>query len=89
MKSKNASEHEIDGILTDDITNHFCVGYSLKWGDNLNRCMVDYDIVRILKFYIGYSSWSDVSMNQKKLCYRDFQNDSDLLNWNIQQERYT
>jgi hypothetical protein len=89
MKSKNASEHEIGGILTDDITNHFCVGYSLKWGDNLNRCMVDYDIVRILKFYIGYSSWSDVSMNQKKLCYRDFQNDSDLPNWNIQQERYT
>lgn len=89
MKSKNASEQEIGEILTDDINNHFCVGYSLNWDDNLNRCMVDYDIVRILKFYIGYSSWSDVSVKQKKLCYRDFQNDSDLPNWNIQQERYT
>ena len=89
MMSKKASEQEIGGILTDDINNHFCVGYSLKWDDNLNRCMVDYDIVRILKFCIGYSSWSDVSVKQKKLCYRDFQNDSDLPNWNIQQERYT
>lgn len=88
MNSKKASEQDIGEILTDDINNHFCVGYSIKWDDNLNRCMVDYDIVRILKFYIGYSSWSDVSVNQKKLCYRDFQNDSDLPNWNIQQERY-
>jgi len=88
MNSKKASEQDIGEILTDDINNHFSVGYSLKWDDNLNRCMVDYDIVRILKFYIGYSSWSDVSVNQKKLCYRDFQNDSDLPNWNIQQERY-
>ena len=89
MKSRNVSEKEIGGILTDDINDHFCVGYSIKWDDNLNRCMVDYDIVRILKFYVGYSSWSDVSVKQKKLCYRDFQNDSDLPNWNIQQERYT
>lgn len=89
MTSKNATEQEIGGILTDDIHNHFCVGYSLKWGDNLNRCLVDYDIVRILKFYIRYSSWSDVPTDQKKLCYRDFQNDSELPNWNTQEERYT
>lgn len=89
MTSKNASEEEIGGLLTDDIHNHFCVGYSLKWNDNLNRCMVDYDIIRILKFYIGYSNWSDVPMKQKKLCYKDFQDDSELPIWNIQQERYT
>jgi hypothetical protein len=38
-------------MVTDNINNHFKVGYKLVWNDSLNQCMVDYDIVRILKFY--------------------------------------
>ncbi len=73
--------------LTEDINKHFRGGYNLIWGDWLNHCMVDYDIIRLLKNYAGYTGWTDVSIKQKELCYRTINNKFNLLDWNIQQER--
>ena len=47
--------------LMDDIHNHFHVGYKIIWDDYLNQFMVDYDIIQILKGFVGYSIFSNVS----------------------------
>ncbi len=54
MKDKIDKE-PIGETLTEDIHKHFCGGYVLIWDDWLNRCMVDYDIICILKDYNGYT----------------------------------
>jgi hypothetical protein len=59
MKDK-IDEEPVGETLTEKIHKHSHGGYNLIWGDWLNRCMVDYDIICILKDYVGYSSWSDV-----------------------------
>jgi hypothetical protein len=41
--------------------------YNLIWGDWLNWCMVDYDIIHILKDFVGYSSWSNFPIKQREL----------------------
>ena len=75
-------------MVTDNINNHFKVGYKLVWNDSLNQCMVDYDIVRVLGEYVGYSKWADIPMKDIKKCYRDFNKDFKLPEWDIQQERF-
>jgi hypothetical protein len=74
--------------LTEDIHKHFRGGYNLNWSDWLNRCMVDYDIIPFLKDYVGYTSWSDVSIKQRELCYQNYNNKSNLPEWNIQREKF-
>ncbi len=74
--------------LTEDIHNHFYAGYNLIWSDWLNRCMVDYDIICILKDYVVYTSWSDVPIKQRELCYRNYNNNSILPEWNVKQEKF-
>ncbi len=51
--------------------------------------MVDYGIVRILKNYVGYSSWDDVPLKQKELCYKDYNSKMHLPNWNDDEEQYS
>jgi hypothetical protein len=75
-------------ILTDKIHTHFRGGYNLIWGDWLNQCMVDYDIIPILKDYVGYTSLSDVPIKQRKLCYQNYNNKSILPERNVQQEKF-
>ncbi len=68
MKDKIDKE-PVGETSTKEIHKHFSGGYNLIWGDWLNRCMVDYDIIHILKDYVRYSSWSDVPIKQRELCY--------------------
>jgi hypothetical protein len=68
MKDK-INEEPVVETLTEDIHKHFRGGYNLIWGDWFNWCMVDYDIIPILKDYVGYTSWSDVPIEQRELCY--------------------
>jgi len=83
------SEEDAGTMLTNDTHEHFKCGYTLKFGDSLNRFMVDYDIVRILSQYIGYSSWGDMNKSNLKKCFRDYDNLFELPDWgSIQQERY-
>jgi hypothetical protein len=41
--------------LTNELDSHFKGGYSIHYHKRLNCFMVDYDIVCILKNYVGYS----------------------------------
>jgi hypothetical protein len=64
-------------------------GYSIHYHERLNRFMVDYDIVRILKNYVGYSSWDDVPLKLKDLCYKNYNSKMPLPSWNGDEERYS
>ena len=85
---KKPNEDIVAEDITDDIDKHFRVGFVTHWDDYLNHCMVDYDIIRILKNYLGYSSWKDVPLKQKELCYKNYTQNVTLPEWNIDQERY-
>ncbi len=50
--------------------------------------MVDYDILRILKEYVGYTSWSDIPMSDRGMCYRNYNSKSFLPEWDIEEEKY-
>jgi hypothetical protein len=50
--------------------------------------MVDYDIICTLKDYVGYSSWTDVPSKQRALCYRNYNKNVTLPEWDTEQERY-
>ena len=72
------SDEDAGKMLTNDTHDHFKCGYSLKFGDSLNRFMVDYDIVRVLREYIGYSSWGDMNKKNMKKCFRDYDDQFEL-----------
>ncbi len=75
--------------LTNDMDSHFKGGFSNHYHERLNCFMVDYDIICILKNYVGYSSWDDVPFNQKELCYKNYNTKMPLPNWNCNEERYS
>ncbi len=58
--------------LTNDIDALFSGGYSISSNDWLNHFMVDYDIICILKDYVGYTSWSDVPLSERGYCYHEY-----------------
>ncbi len=84
----NIDKEPVGETLTEVIHKHFRGGYNLIWGDWLNLCIVDYDIICILKDYVGYTSWSDVPIKQRELCYQYYNNKSILLEWNVQWEKF-
>ncbi len=57
LLKKKLNEELVAKDLRDDIENHFHAGFVIHWDDYLNHWMVDYDIIHILKLYVGYSSW--------------------------------
>ncbi len=60
LLKKKPNEELVAEVITDDIDKHFRDGFVLHWDDRLNHWMVDYDIICILKSYVGYSSWTNV-----------------------------
>jgi hypothetical protein len=74
-------------MITQDIDQHFSGGYNFFWNDTLNHWLVDIDIIQILKNHMGYTSWKEVPMNQRELCYNGYTADNELPPWNIDQER--
>ncbi len=58
----NTNEESVGASLTKDIDKYCRHGYNLIWSDQLNGCMVDYNIIRILKTYVGYTHWNNVSI---------------------------
>ncbi len=78
---KKPNEELIAEDLTDDIDKHFHAGFVFHWDDRLNRWMVDYDFIRILKCYVGYSSWTDVPTKQRELCYKNYNQNVTLPEW--------
>jgi hypothetical protein len=90
LTNNDKKDEEIGEMLTEDIHNQFKSGYTLKWNDSLNRFMVDYDIIRVLKDNIGYKSWEEVGRNNMKKCFRDYNSNNfeNLSLWGMEQERY-
>ena len=90
LTNNDKEDEEIGEMLTEDIHNQFKSGYTLKWDDSLNRFMVDYDIIRVLKDNIGYKSWEEVGRNNMKKCFRDYNSNNfeNLSLWGMEQERY-
>ncbi len=88
LLKKKPNEELFTEDLTDDIDKHFRAGFFLHWDDCLNHWMVDYGIICILKGYVGYSSWTDVPTKQRELCYRNYNQNVTLPEWDIEQERY-
>lgn len=74
--------------LTNDIDAQFSGGYSISSNNWLNHFMVDYDIIRILKDYVGYTSWSEVPLSERAHCYRGYNSKTSLPDWNIFEEKY-
>ncbi len=84
--TKDCDEVVAGKRLTNDMDSHFKGGFSNHYHERLNRFMVDYDIVRVLKSYVGYSSWDDVPFNQEELCYKNYNTKMPLPNWNCNEE---
>ncbi len=88
MKGDNKSEVLVSKMITQDIDQHFSGGHNIIWNNTLNHFLVDFDIVQILKNPIGYNSWADIPMDQRELCYRNYNQMDTLPDWNIEQEGY-
>lgn len=78
----------VETKLTNDINSHFIGGYSISRQTPLNRFMVDFDIIRILKEYVGYTSWSDVPMTERGYCFRGYSAKTALPEWDVEEEKY-
>jgi hypothetical protein len=63
-------------------------GGDVMWNDCLNHWMVDYDIIRVLKF-CGFSSWAELTTQQRELCFKDYNAKVNLPHCYIGQERYS
>jgi hypothetical protein len=74
--------------ITNDIDQHFSASYSLHWNDSLNHWFVNYDIIQIIKFHVGYTSLIDVPNQQRQLCCINYKVNNELPKWNIEHERY-
>ncbi len=88
LLKKKPNEELIAEDLTDDIDKHFCAGFVLCWDDRLNHWMVDYDIIHMLKCCVGYSSWTNMPTKQREICYKNYNQNVTLPEWDIEQERY-
>jgi hypothetical protein len=62
-------------------------GVDVMWNNCLNHWMVDYDIICVLKF-CGFSSWAELTTQQRELCFKDYNAKVNLPHWYIGQERY-
>ncbi len=74
--------------LTNNTDAQFSGGYSICSNDWLNHFMVDYDIICILKDYVGYTSWSNVPLSKRDYCYRGYISKTVLPEWHIEEEEY-
>jgi hypothetical protein len=50
--------------------------------------MVDFDIIRILKNNMGYSSWSELSEAERAICFKNYSLKKALPDWNNEEETY-
>ena len=88
LVKKKLNEDLVAEEITVDIDKHFRAGFVVHWDDCLNHWMVDYDIIRVLKGFVGYSSWVEVPTKQRAHCYNNYNKNVTLPEWNIDQERY-
>ncbi len=88
LMNGSVSKDLVGEKLTNNIDAQFSEGYSISSNNRLNHFMVDYDLIRILKDYVGYTSWSDVPMIERGYCYRGYNAKTSLREWHIDEEKY-
>ena len=88
LKKNNFNEDSIGEKLTEDINKQYCGDYNFIWDNYLNHWMVDYDIIRILKWHVQYTSWAAVPIKTKQLCYKRYHGNFTLPDWDTNQEKY-
>jgi hypothetical protein len=51
--------------------------------------MVDFDIVRVLRTDMGYSSWADLTDGDRDICYKNYITQKKKLpDWNTEEETF-
>jgi hypothetical protein len=88
LRKNNFNEDSIGEKLTEDINKQYRGDYNIIWDDYLNHWMVDYDIIRILKWHVQYTSWAAVPIKTKQLCYKRYHGNFTLPDWDKNQEKY-
>jgi hypothetical protein len=88
VTKQQPSVKSAEETLTNDIDAQFHGGFTIKANARLNRFMVDYDIIRVLKNHVGYKSWDDVSTTEREYCFKNYSPKSSLPMWNTVQENY-
>ncbi len=88
LMNGSVSKDFVGEKLTNDMDAQFSGGYSIYSNDWLNHFMVDYDIIRILKGYVGYTSWSNVPLSERGYFYRGYIPKTVLPEWHIEEEKY-
>ncbi len=88
MNKNHNIEKAIKEKITAAVDSTFKKGYNLKVHSHLNQFMVDYDIIRILKNYMGYLSWSELSEVERAICFNNYSSKKALPDWNTEEETY-
>ncbi len=88
LVNKSSREDLAAEKITHAISQHFSGGPNIIWNDRLNHWLVDYDIIRVLRYHIVYKSWSEVPVNQREVCYKGYTTKNKLPPWDIQKESY-
>ena len=88
ITERHPSSYSAEETLTNDIDAQFQGGFTINMNARLNRFMVDYDIIRVLKNHVGYKSWDEVSSTEREYCFKNYSPQSGLPMWNTFQENY-
>jgi hypothetical protein len=88
VTARQPSVRSAEESLTNDIDAQFQGGFTIKTNARLNRFMVNYDIIRVLKNHVGYKSWDEVSITEREYCFKNYSPKSGLPMWNTVQENY-
>ena len=83
------AEESVKKKITDVCDSNFKRGFNIRYHCHLNQFMVDYDILRVLKNDMRYSSWSELSDDDRKICYKNYDTKKiNLPDWNIEEESW-
>jgi len=88
MEKNYNNEEATKEKITAAVDSTFKNEYNLKVHSSLNQFIVDYDIIRILKNNMGYSSWAEVSDTERAICFKNYSRNKILPDWNIEDETY-
>jgi hypothetical protein len=89
MTDNNDDEKAVKAKITQAVDTSFKKGFNIRYHCHLNQFLVDYDIIRVLKNDMGYSSWSDLSNGDRDICYKGYATKKkNLPDWNIEEETF-
>ena len=90
MKEYHGNEKSIIAKMTASVDAAFKNGINFRMHSHLNQFMVDYDIIRVLRDDMGYSSWSDLSVTERDFCFKNYSTTKNrkLPDWNIEEETF-